>query len=73
MTGYGDGIVQFFKWFGKWLSGFRLYFLIPSILLLLLSTVLFISGVFWPWGWAVGMVLLFFSGKSSSEKKGYRF
>jgi hypothetical protein len=58
---------------GRWLSGFRLYFLIPSILLLLLSTALFFAGTFWPWGWAVGMVLLFFSGKSSSEKKGYRF
>lgn len=58
---------------GRWLSGFRLYFLIPSILLLLISTALFFAGTFWPWGWAVGMVLLFFSGKSSSEKKGYRF
>jgi hypothetical protein len=68
----GSGM-RLFKWVGKFLAGCRLYFLIPGVLLLLLSTAMFIGGTFWPWGWAVGMVLLFFSGKSSSEKKGYRF
>jgi hypothetical protein len=60
-------------WFIKWLNGYRLYMLIPAVLLILLSTLLLIGGMMWPWGWAVGMSLLFFSGKSDSEKKGYRF
>jgi hypothetical protein len=58
---------------GRLLSGCRLYFLLPALGLLAVSTLMFLGGVFWPWGWAVGMVLLFFSGKSSSEKRGYRF
>jgi hypothetical protein len=40
---------------------------------LAISTIFLIAGEFWPWGWAVGVVLLIFSGKSDSEKKGYRF
>ena len=57
---------------GRFLSGFRLYFLLPALGLLLLATLMFFGGVFWPWGWAVGLVLLCFSGKSDPEKKGYR-
>jgi len=63
----------FFKKIGELLSGLRLYLLLPAIGFLLLSTLLFMAGVFWPWGWAMGIVLFMFSGKSSSEKKGYRF
>jgi hypothetical protein len=40
---------------------------------LLISTVLFFCGIFWPWGWAVGIILLLFGGPSDSEKKGYKF
>lgn len=61
------------KWIAKFFAGFRLYLLIPSILLILLSTLMFIGGRFWPWGWAAGIGLFFFSFKSDSEKKGYRF
>jgi hypothetical protein len=61
------------SWLVKFFSGFRLYFLIPGLLMVLLSTLIFFGGYFWPWGWAVGVVLLAFSGKSRSEKKGYRF
>jgi hypothetical protein len=32
-----------------------------SFLFLGISTVLWLRGVFWPWGWAVGGVLLLFS------------
>jgi hypothetical protein len=44
-----------------------------ALLLIALSTVLFFAGRIWIWGWVVGVVLLLFSGPSSSEKKGYRF
>lgn len=45
-----------------------------AIALLALSTVLwFAAHRFWPWGWAVGGVLLLCSGKDDSEKRGYRF
>jgi hypothetical protein len=40
-------------------------------LFLLASTVLWFAGRFWPWGWAVGAVLLLLSFPSSSERKGY--
>jgi hypothetical protein len=38
---------------------------------LLLSTILFFAGYFWPWGWAVGAALLLFSFPNDSEKRGY--
>ena len=38
---------------------------------LIASTVLYLMGRFWPWGWVVGIVLLFFAGPSDAEKKGY--
>jgi len=38
---------------------------------LLLSTVLWFAGYFWPWGWGVGVILLCFSFPSRAEKKGY--
>jgi hypothetical protein len=38
---------------------------------LLLSTALWLSGYFWPWGWAAGGVLLIFSFPSESERRGY--
>ena len=44
-----------------------------AVVFLLISTVLLIGGTFWPLGWAAGLVFLFFAGRSSSEKKGYRF
>ncbi len=42
-----------------------------AVLFLLSSTVMLLLGVFWPWGWAVGVALLFFSFPSDSERKGY--
>jgi len=43
------------------------------ILLLAISTGIWLAGWFWPWGWAVGGVMLLFAGPSDSQKKGYRF
>jgi hypothetical protein len=43
-----------------------------ALVFLLISTVLWFGfNTFWPWGWAIGVVLLLFSFPSSAEKKGY--
>ena len=42
-----------------------------ALAFLLVSTVLFVMDYFWPWGWAVGAVLLIFSFPNDAEKKGY--
>lgn len=57
----------------NFLNGYKLHMLIPGLLLIAVSTAMFFGGTMWPWGWAVGTVLVIFSGKSPSEKKGYRF
>jgi len=38
---------------------------------LLASTVLWFAGRFWPWGWAVGVILLLFSFPNEAQKRGY--
>ena len=38
---------------------------------LLLSTILYFCGYFWPWGWAAGVILLIFSFPNDAEKRGY--
>ena len=57
-----------FEWWGGLRPAIRLG---VSALFLLVSTVLWFCGTFWPWGWAVGGVLLLFSFPSRSEQKGY--
>jgi hypothetical protein len=42
-----------------------------ALLFLLASTILWFTGYFWPWGWAVGGILLILSFPSRTEKKGY--
>ena len=42
-----------------------------ALVCLLISTALWFTGTFWPWGWVIGPVLLLFSFPSNSEKKGY--
>jgi hypothetical protein len=42
-----------------------------ALAFLLLSTGLWLAGKFWPWGWAIGIVLLFFSFPSDAQRKGY--
>jgi len=44
-----------------------------AVAFILLSTIFLLAGRFWPWGWAVGVILLLLGGPSDSEKKGYRF
>jgi hypothetical protein len=57
-----------FEWWGGLSPGIRV---IVSFVFLLISTVLWFCGYFWPWGWGIGIVLLLFSFPSQSEKKGY--
>jgi len=35
--------------------------------LLVVSTVLFFNGIFWAWGWAIGVVLLIFNQWAGSD------
>jgi len=39
-----------------------------SLSLLGISTVLYFSGIFWPWGWAIGGVLLLFTGIGTDSR-----
>ncbi|MGB2755928.1 MAG: hypothetical protein WBD75_11955 [Phycisphaerae bacterium] len=68
------GFVYFLRHLAEWWAGLdwklRLGF---PVFLLLISTILYFCDIIWPWGWGVGIVLLLFSGRSESEKKGYRF
>ncbi len=62
--------MRFFEWIGSlpwWLR------LSVAGIFILISTLMYFGGTFWPWGWAVGLVLLLFGGPSDPEKKGYRF
>ncbi len=44
-----------------------------AILFLAISTGLFfLADRIWPWGWAIGVVLLMLAGPSIREKRGYR-
>jgi hypothetical protein len=42
-----------------------------ALILLAISTILWFSGRFWPWGWVAGIVLLLMAGPSKAENKGY--
>lgn len=60
--------MELFEWYGglsPWIRfGVALFFL-------LVSTVLWLAGVFFPYGWGVGLILLVFAFPYRSEKKGY--
>ena len=59
--------------FDWWIELPTLFKVGVALLLIVVGVVLFFAGTR---GWAlaiVGLVLLFFSGPSDSEKKGYRF
>jgi len=58
-----------FEWFAEIPWWVRLS---VALAFILASTIIWFAGYFWPWGWAVGAVLLMFSFPSDSEKKGYR-
>ncbi len=38
---------------------------------LLASTILWLVGYFWPWGWVVGIILLLFSFPNDAQRRGY--
>lgn len=57
------------EWWSELPWGLRLG---VALVFILISTVLWFSGRFWPWGWGVGVVLLLFSFPTAMEKKGYR-
>ena len=44
-----------------------------AVVMLLISTVLWVGGLFWPYGWIGGVIMLLFAGRSEQEKKGYRW
>jgi hypothetical protein len=60
--------MRFFQWWGGLSPWIRFGI---AVALLLVSTVLWLGGRFWPWGWVAGAVLLTFSFPSGPEKKGY--
>jgi hypothetical protein len=62
--------MRFFAWWSGLPWGVR-YGL--AGLFILLSTVLFLVDVLWPWGWVLGILMFLFGGPSDSEKKGYHF
>ncbi len=62
--------MRLFSWWGEQSPWLRYG---VALLFLVISTLLYFGGVFWPWGWGIGLVLLLFAGPSDSEKKGYRF
>jgi len=59
--------MEFFEWWG----GLNVWLKVGTALVLLISTLLWLSGTFWPWGWVAGVVLLLFSIPSDRERKGY--
>jgi hypothetical protein len=59
-------------WFFEWWGGLRPRLRIGiSLLLILISTLFWLSGTIWIWGWAAGGILLMFSFPSQAEKRGY--
>jgi hypothetical protein len=60
--------VWFFEWWGGLSPWFRFG---VAIAFLLLSTGLWLAGVYWPWGWGIGLVFLLLAFPSRAERKGY--
>jgi hypothetical protein len=62
-------------WFFEWLGSIPWWIRLSiGLICIAISTLLFFfAHRLWPWGWAVGFVMLVFGGPSDSEKKGYRF
>jgi hypothetical protein len=59
-------------WLFEWWAGLSPWLRLGVAgMFLLASTILWFMDRFWPWGWAVGGILLLFSFPSSAEKKGY--
>ena len=49
-------------WLFEWWSGLSRWVRYGvAVAFLVLSTIIYFCGYFWPWGWAIGIVLLFFA------------
>ncbi len=57
-----------FEWYASLSPVFRFG---VALLFIAISTVLWFTGTFWPWGWGAGIVLLCFAFPSRAEQKGY--
>lgn len=56
----------------EWFAGLNTWVKVSvSLLLILSSTLLWFAGWFWPWGWAVGVILLLCSFPNDVQKRGY--
>jgi hypothetical protein len=56
----------------EWWAGLNTWLKVGvAVFFLLISTVLWFMGYFFPWGWAVGVILLIFSFPSQSQRRGY--
>lgn len=60
-------------WFFEWWSGSDWKLRVGVAMLFLLSSTILWFGFnrFWPWGWAVGGVLLLFSFPNEAQRRGY--
>ena len=64
---------KLFKILGFWFDlNWKIRCILP-IVLILVSTILLFCGTFWVYGWAWGIALFLFCGKTNAEKNGYRF
>lgn len=53
----------------EWYFGLRpLHRFFCSLVPLALSTIIFLNGRFWPWGWVVGAIMFLASFPTRSEK-----
>jgi hypothetical protein len=60
--------MRFFEWWGGLSPWLRLG---VALRYLLVSTLFWLGGRIWPYGWIVGVVLLLFSFPSGPEQRGY--
>ena len=68
------GIFALFRPVIEWWAGLTPWLRIGIPLALIgASTILFFLEIVFFWGWLLGIVLLLFSERSESEKKGYHF
>jgi hypothetical protein len=58
----------FIEWWAGQSTGLKVG---VALLLLSVSTGLWWSGRFWPWGWIAGVILLLLSFPSKARRKGY--
>jgi hypothetical protein len=58
--------------FFEWWAGLNTWFKVSvALVLILVSTVLWLADRFWPWGWVTGVILLLFSFPNEAQKRGY--